>query len=61
MVNHSGVRKTLHESVLRKMPDFESMAVKFKEKRGNLNDLYKSYIGIAEVKMAAQVFTRSDN
>ena len=55
LVNSSGARKSLHEAVLRRLPDFESLALKIKDDRAQLGDLYKAYLGLKEVKIAIQV------
>ena len=55
LVNSSGARKSLHEAVLRRLPDFESLALKIKDERAQLGDLYKAYLGLKEVKNAIQV------
>ena len=59
-VNLSGLRKSLHESVLRRVPDFVSIGLKVKDKRAQLVDLYKCYLGVKEIRKAATMMAEED-
>ena len=42
-------RKSVHDSILRRIPDFQSLSVKLEEKKNSLQDLYKCYLGAKEI------------
>ena len=44
-INDTESRKTVHDTILRQIPDFQSLSVKLDEKKASLQDLYKSYLG----------------
>ena len=48
-VNDGGSRKMVHDNMLRKIPDFQSLSVKIEEKKNSLQDLYKCYQGAKEI------------
>ena len=54
-VENLNVRKTLHDSSLRKIPDFESIAIRICDKRAQLQDLYKAYLGVKEVRLLTKL------
>ena len=49
-INDTSSRKMIHDTVLRQIPDFQSLAVKLEEKKSSLQDLYKCYLGAKQVK-----------
>ena len=61
LLNASGARKTLHESILRRIPDFQSIGLKVKDKKAQLGDLYKGYTGIREVKKMVELLENEDD
>ena len=60
-VDNLNVRKTLHENSLRRIPDFENIAIRICDKRAQLQDLYKAYLGIREAKMLTKMLAENSN
>ena len=60
-VENINTRKTLHDSSLRRIPDFESIAIRIRDKRAGLQDLYKIYLGVNEVKSIIKVLANEGN
>ena len=56
-VENINTRKTLHDSSLRRLPDFESIAIRIRDKRAGLQDLYKIYLGVSEVKTITKLLS----
>ena len=56
LVEDAGTRKSLHEDYLRKVPDLERISQKLSKKKASLQDLYKGYMGISEVKKMIKLF-----
>ena len=61
LVENLNVRKTLHDSSLRRIPDFESIAIRICDKRAQLQDLYKAYLGVREVKVLNTLLAENAN
>ena len=59
-VEDSGVRKSLHEEYLRKIPDLEKISQKLSKKRATLSDLYKAYLGLAEIRKLCHLLDSID-
>ena len=49
LVSDSSARKMIHDNLLRRIPDFQSLSVKLEEKKNSLQDLYKCYMGAKEI------------
>ena len=60
-VENINVRKTLHDSSLRRVPDFESIAIRICDKRAYLQDLYKVYLGVREAKLLTKLLVENAN
>ena len=60
-IENLDVRKTLHDSSLRRIPDFESIAIRICDKRAQLQDLYKAYLGVREVKLLRTLLAENAN
>ncbi len=60
-VNDSGSRKTVHDNLLRRIPDFQSVSVKLESKKNSLQDLYKCYLGAKEVMRLAESLEKMDS
>ena len=54
-VEDSGVRKSLHEDHLRRVPDLEKISQKISRKKATLSDLYKAYLGLVEIRKMLQL------
>lgn len=54
LVDDSSSRKSLHDNLLRRIPDFQSLSVKLEAKKNSLQDLYKCYLGAKDVKRLAE-------
>ena len=61
LIDNVNTRKTLHDSSLRKVPDFESIAIRIRDKRAGLQDLYKIYLGVKEIKSIIKVLSDNEN
>jgi DNA mismatch repair ATPase MutS len=55
LIDSSSGRKTLHDTILRKIPDLESLSIKLSDKRAGLSDLYKVYAATLEITKMADV------
>jgi DNA mismatch repair ATPase MutS len=55
LIENSSGRKLLHETILRKIPDLESLAIKLSDKRAGLVDLYKIYSAVKEVEKIVEI------
>ena len=60
-VENLNVRKTLHDSSLRRIPDFESIAIRICDKRAQLQDLYKAYLGLRDAKLLTKLLAENAN
>ena len=60
-VENINTRKTLHDCALRRLPDFESIAIRIRDKRAGLQDLYKIYLGVREVKAITKLLSDEAN
>ena len=60
-VENLNVRKTLHDSSLRRIPDFESIAIRICDRRAQLQDLYKASLGVREVKQLTKLLADNAN
>ena len=64
LIENSSCRKTLHETILRKIPDLESLSIKLSDHRAGLADLYKIYSAVKEIEKIVEVIgqiSKSDN
>lgn len=65
LIENSSGRKQLHDTILRKVPDLESIAIKMCEKRAGLADFYKVYLAIKEaeeiIKVLGPMAAKSEN
>ena len=56
LIENSSSRKSLHDTVLRKVSDLESLSIKLADKRAGLVDLYKIYSSVKEVEKISEIF-----
>ena len=60
-VDDSSARKSLHDGILRRTPDFMALGLKLRDKKATLQDLYRGYCGHKEITKAVELLAQMDS